>query len=49
MICYFQKSPKPSIKDEIKQQNQVSTSFEEIIKLTFHVKAKVGLRSNAII
>ena len=49
MICYFRKDFKPSIKVKIKQQDQASTSFEEIVQKAVNAKAKVGLRSSTIV
>ena len=49
MICFFWKSFKLSIKIEIKQQDQASTSFEEMMQKTINVKTKISLRSNDMI
>ena len=49
MICYFQENFKPSIKVEMKQQDQASTSFKKIVQKVIKVDAKVGLRSSIMI
>ena len=45
MICYFWKNLKPFIKVEIKQQNQESVNFEEMVQRAVNAEAKAGLRS----
>ena len=49
MICYFQEVLKPSIKVEIKQQDQASTSFEEIVQRAVNMEVKAGLRSSIMV
>ena len=49
IICYFQESLKSFIKVEIKQQDQKSRNFEEIVQKTINIKAKVRLKSSIII
>ena len=49
MICYFRKGLKSSIKDEIEQQDRVSTSFEEMVQKAINAEAKAGLRSSIMV
>ena len=49
IICYFQENLKPSIRVEIKQQNQKAASYTEIVQRAVNAEAKTGLRSNFII
>ena len=49
MICYFWEGLKISIKVEIEQQDQVSTSFKEMVQKTINVEAKAGLRFSAMV
>ena len=49
IICYFWKSLKPSIKVKIKQQDQVLTSFQEIVQRAVNAKAKAGIKSSTIV
>lgn len=49
IIRYFQKDLKPSIKIEIKQQDQALTRLEEIMRKTVNAEAKVGPKSSTMI
>ena len=44
MICYFQENLKLSIQVKIEQQDQASTSFEEIVQKAVNAEAKARLR-----
>ena len=49
MICYFQKSLKPSIKVEIEQQNRALASLKEMVQKAINAKAKIGLKFSIIV
>ena len=49
MICYFREGLKPSIKVEMKQQDQEAIDFEEIVQKTVNAEAKAALKSSAIV
>ena len=49
MIHYFWEDLKPSLKNEIKQQNRVLTSFKEMIQRAVNAKAKADLRLSIMI
>ena len=49
MICYFQESLKPSIKVDMEQQDQVSSSFKAIVQKAVNAKVKAGLRSSIMV
>ena len=49
MICYFRKGLKPSIKVEIKQQDQEAMDFKEMVQRAVNAEAKAALRSSAMV
>ena len=44
MVTYFEKSPKPSIKTEMNQDNSQQLDYEELVAKTVRTETKVGLR-----
>ena len=49
MICNFWESLKPFIKVKIEQQDQVSTSFKEMVQRAVNAEAKAGLKSSTMV
>ena len=49
MIRYFWEGLKLSIKVEMEQQDQASTSFKEMVQKTVNAEAKPGLRSSTMV
>ena len=49
IIRYFWKGLKPFIKIKMEQQDQASTSFEEMVQRAVNAEAKVGLRSSTMV
>ena len=49
MIYYFWKGLKPSIKDEMEQQDWESMNFEEMVPRAVNVEAKMGLKSSTMV
>lgn len=49
MICYFEKSLKPSIKVEMEQQNRKVVNFKKIVQRVVNAETKAGLKSNTMV
>ena len=49
MIRYFWEGLKPSIKVEMEQQDQASTSFKEIVQRAVNAEAKAGLKFSIMV